>query len=64
MNILENKDPEQNPQQENNQSNPIIDNLSHANPLDVIEVLVEAGKFVVNTSKNVISSIADNIDIS
>ncbi|AMW78896.1 hypothetical protein AMD27_08405 [Acinetobacter sp. TGL-Y2] len=61
---MENKEPEQNPQQENNQSNPIIDNLGHANPVDVIEVLVEAGKFVVNTSKNVISSIADNIDIT
>ena len=64
MNILENDDLEQNPQQENNQANPIADTLNHANPVDVIEVLLEAGKFVVNTSKDVISSIADNIDIS
>ena len=61
---MENEDLEQNPQQENNQSNPIADTLSHANPVDVIEVLLEAGKFVVNTSKDVISSIADNINIS
>lgn len=63
-NILENDDPEQNLQQENNQSNSTIDGLGSADPSDVIEVLVEMGKFVVNTSKEVFSSIADNIDIS
>jgi len=61
---LENNELEQNPQQENNQSNSIVDTIGHANPVDVIEVLVEAGKSVVNTSKDIISSIVDNIDIN
>ncbi|MCL6232822.1 MULTISPECIES: hypothetical protein [Acinetobacter] len=61
---MENNELEQNPQQENNQSNSIVDTIGHANPVDVIEVLVEAGKSVVNTSKDIISSIVDNIDIN
>lgn len=61
---MENKELEQNPHQENDQSSSILDTLGQGNPLDVVDILVEAGKSVVNAGKDIISSIGNNIDIS
>lgn len=33
------------------------------NPLDAVDLIVETGRLIVNTSKDIVSDIANNIDI-
>ncbi|WP_227515066.1 hypothetical protein [Acinetobacter sp. Root1280] len=33
------------------------------NPLDAVDPIVETGRFIVNTSKDIVFDIANNIDI-
>lgn len=39
------------------------DIVNSINPLDAVDLIVEAGQLIVNTSKDIVSDIANNIDI-
>ncbi|MFW1956268.1 hypothetical protein ACG91D_11885 [Acinetobacter guillouiae] len=64
MNNLENEDLEQQSQQEQKDSSIMNDIVNSINPLDAVDLIVETGRLIVNTSKDIVSDIADNIDIS
>lgn len=63
MNNLENEDLEQQSQQEQKDSSIMNDIVNSINPLDAVDLIVETGRLIVNTSKDIVSDIADNIDI-
>ncbi|MCS4296369.1 MULTISPECIES: hypothetical protein [Acinetobacter] len=63
MNNLENEDLEQQSQQEQKDSSVMNDIVNSINPLDAVDLIVETGRLIVNTSKDIVSDIADNIDI-
>ncbi|MCF0264110.1 hypothetical protein KW868_06445 [Acinetobacter guillouiae] len=63
MNNLENQDLEQQSQQEQKDSSVMNDIVNSINPLDAVDLIVETGRLIVNTSKDIVSDIADNIDI-
>lgn len=63
MNNLENEDLEQQSQQEQKDSSVMNDIVNSINPLDAVDLIVETGRLIVNTSKDILSDIADNIDI-
>ena len=64
MQNLENETIEQQIPSEQKESNTTQNILDSADPVQVIELVVEAGKFVLDTGKDVVSSIADHIDIN
>ena len=63
MNNLENEDLEQQSQQEQKDSSVMNDIVNSINPLDTVDLILETGRLIVNTSKDIVSDIADNIDI-
>lgn len=63
MNNLENEDLEQQSQQEQKDSSVMNDIVNSINPLDAVDLIVETGRFIVNTSKDIVFDIANNIDI-
>jgi diaminopimelate decarboxylase len=63
VNNLENEDLEQQSQQEQKDSSIMNDIVNSINPLDAVDLIVETGRLIVNTSKDIVSDIADNIDI-
>jgi hypothetical protein len=64
MQNLENETIEQQIPSEQKESSTTQNILDSADPVQVIELVVEAGKFVLDTSKDVVSSITDHIDIN
>lgn len=64
MNNLENEDLEKQSQAEQKDSSIMNDIVNSINPLDAVEVIVETGRLIVTTSKDLVSDIANNIDIS
>jgi len=60
---LENENLEQQSQQEQKDSSVMNDIVNSINPLDAVDLIVEAGQLIVNTSKDIVSDIANNIDI-
>ncbi|MFW2102711.1 hypothetical protein [Acinetobacter guillouiae] len=63
MNNLENEDLEQQSQQEQKDSSVMNDIVNSINPLDAVDLILETGRLIVNTSKDIVFDIADNIDI-
>ncbi|MBP2543562.1 MULTISPECIES: hypothetical protein [Acinetobacter] len=63
MNNLENQDLEQQSQPEQKDSSVMNDIVNSINPLDAVDLILETGRLIVNTSKDIVSDIADNIDI-
>ena len=63
MNNLENEDLEQQSQPEQKDSSVMNDIVNSINPLDAVDLILETGRLIVNTSKDIVSDIADNIDI-
>ena len=63
VNNLENQDLEQQSQPEQKDSSVMNDIVNSINPLDAVDLIVETGRLIVNTSKDILSDIADNIDI-
>ncbi|WP_333669522.1 hypothetical protein [Acinetobacter guillouiae] len=63
MNNLENEDLEQQSQQEQKDSSIMNDIVNSINPLDAVDLIVETGRLIVNTNKDIVSDIANNIDI-
>ncbi|WP_151958075.1 hypothetical protein [Acinetobacter guillouiae] len=63
MNNLENEDLEQQSQQEQKDSSVMNDIVNSINPLDAVDLIVETGRLIVSTSKDIVSDIANNIDI-
>lgn len=63
MNNLENEDLEQQSQQEQKDSSVMNDIVNSINPLDAVDLIVETGRLIVNTNKDIVSDIANNIDI-
>ncbi|MFW2079683.1 hypothetical protein ACNPQK_01685 [Acinetobacter guillouiae] len=63
MNNLENQDLEQQSQQEQKDSSIMNDIVNSINPLDAVDLIVETGRLIVNTNKDIVSDIANNIDI-
>lgn len=63
MNNLENEDLEQQSQQEREDSSVMNDIVNSINPLDAVDLIVETGRLIVNTSKDIVSDFANNIDI-
>ncbi|MDO6644345.1 hypothetical protein [Acinetobacter guillouiae] len=63
MNNLENQDLEQQSQPEQKDSSVMNDIVNSINPLDAVDLIVETGRLIVNTSKVIVSDIANNIDI-
>lgn len=51
-------------QAEQKDSSIMNDIVNSINPLDAVEVIVETGRLIVTTSKDLVSDIANNIDIS
>ena len=64
MNNLENEDLEKQSQAEQKGSSIMNNIVNSINPLDAVEVTVETGRLIVTTSKDLVSDIANNIDIS
>jgi len=64
VNNLENEDLEKQSQAEQKDSSIMNDIVNSINPLDAVEVTVETGRLIVTTSKDLVSDIANNIDIS
>ncbi|BAP36715.1 hypothetical protein AS4_17750 [Acinetobacter guillouiae] len=63
MNNLDNQDLEQQSQPEQKDSSVMNDIVNSINPLDAVDLILETGRLIVNTSKDIVSDIADNIDI-
>lgn len=63
MSNLENENLEQQSQQQQKNSSVMNDIVNSINPLDAVDLIVEAGQLIVNTSKDIVSDIANNIDI-
>lgn len=63
MNNLENEDLEQQSQQEQKDSSIMNDIVNSINQLDAVDLIVETGRLIVNTNKDIVSDIANNIDI-
>jgi hypothetical protein len=63
VNNLENEDLEQQSQQEQKDSSIMNDIVNSINPLDAVDLIVETGRLIVNTNKDIVSDIANNIDI-
>ena len=63
MNNLENENLEQQSQQEQKDSSVMNDIVNSINPLDAVDLIVETGRLIVNTNKDIVSDIANNIDI-
>ncbi|MGE8529526.1 MAG: hypothetical protein ACN6N1_01410 [Acinetobacter guillouiae] len=63
MNNLENEDLEQQSQQEQKDSSIMNDIVNSINPLDAVDLIVETGRLIVNTNRDIVSDIANNIDI-
>ncbi|MDI1222362.1 MULTISPECIES: hypothetical protein [Acinetobacter] len=63
MNNLENQDLEQQSQPEQKDSSVMNDIVNSINPLDAVDLILETGRLIVNTSKDIVSDIANNIDI-
>lgn len=63
MNNLENEDLEEQSQQEQKDSSIMNDIVNSINPLDAVDLIVETGRLIVNTNKDIVSDIANNIDI-
>nr|WP_209826343.1 hypothetical protein [Acinetobacter guillouiae] len=63
VNNLENQDLEQQSQPEQKDSSVMNDIVNSINPLDAVDLILETGRLIVNTSKDIVSDIADNIDI-
>ena len=63
MNNLENEDLEQQSQQEQKDSSVMNDIVNSINPLDAVDLIVETGRLIANTNKDIVSDIANNIDI-
>jgi len=60
---LENENLEQQSQQQQKDSSVMNDIVNSINPLDAVDLIVEAGRLIVNTGKDIVSDIANNIDI-
>jgi|GEM_PF-6850959 len=63
VNNLENQDLEQQSQPEQKDSSVMNDIVNSINPLDAVDLILETGRLIVNTSKDVVSDITNNIDI-
>ena len=63
VNNLENQDLEQQSQPEQKDSSVLNDIVNSINPLDAVDLILETGRLIVNTSKDVVSDITNNIDI-
>ena len=63
VNNLENQDLEQQSQPEQKDSSVMNDIVNSINPLDAVDLIVETGRLIVNTSKDIVSDITNNIDI-
>jgi len=63
VNNLENQDLEQQSQPEQKDSSVMNDIVNSINALDAVDLILETGRLIVNTSKDIVSDIADNIDI-
>ncbi|WP_336953164.1 hypothetical protein [Acinetobacter sp. AS167] len=63
MSNLENENLEQQSQQQQKDSSVMNDIVNSINPLDAVDLIVEAGRLIVNTGKDIVSDIANNIDI-
>jgi hypothetical protein len=63
VNNLENQDLEQQSQPEQKDSSEMNDIVNSINPLDAVDLILETGRLIVNTSKDIVSDIANNIDI-
>ena len=63
VNNLENQDLEQQSQPEQKDSSVMNDIVNSINPLDAVDLILETGRLIVNTSKDIVFDIADNIDI-
>jgi hypothetical protein len=63
VNNLENQDLEQQSQPEQKDSSVMNDIVNSINPLDAVDLILETGRLIVNTSKDIVSDIANNIDI-
>lgn len=63
VNNLENQDLEQQSQPEQKDSSVMNDIVNSINPLDAVDLILETGRLIVNTNKDIVSDIANNIDI-
>ena len=63
VNNLDNQDLEQQSQPEQKDSSVMNDIVNSINPLDAVDLILETGRLIVNTSKDIVSDIANNIDI-
>lgn len=63
VNNLENQDLEQQSQPEQKDSSVMNDIVNSINPLDAVDLILETGRLIVNTSKDIVSDITNNIDI-
>ena len=63
MNNLENEDLVQQSQPEQKDSSVMNDIVNSINPLDAVDLIVETGRLIMNTSKDLVSDITENIDI-
>ena len=63
VNNLDNQDLEQQSQPEQKDSSVMNDIVNSINPLDAVDLILETGRLIVNTSKDIVSDITNNIDI-
>ena len=63
VNNIENQDLEQQSQPEQKDSSVMNDIVNSINPLDAVDLILETGRLIVNTSKDIVSDITNNIDI-
>lgn len=64
MNGLESENLEFQEQSEQKESSAVSDIINYANPIDLVDLVLETSKIVVNTSRDIVSNLADHIDIS
>ncbi|MDR6541126.1 cytidylate kinase [Acinetobacter bereziniae] len=63
MNRLESENLESQEQSEQKESSTVSDIINSADPIDLVDLVVETSKIVVNASKDIVSNLADHIDI-
>lgn len=63
MNGLESENLELQEQSEQKESSAVSDIINFANPIDLVDLVLETSKNVVNTSRDIVSNLADHIDM-
>ncbi|MFW1799653.1 hypothetical protein ACG9YX_06405 [Acinetobacter nematophilus] len=63
MNGLESENLELQEQSEQKESSAVSDIINYANPIDLVDLVLETSKNVFNTSRDIVSNLADHIDM-